>query len=76
MLESTYAIGSLVICVLGGGGGVQDVIKRPSAHVGVGSVSKRSLAGCPAAAGPYLGTRQMSRHYIAEISLNMMLNYN
>ena len=57
---------------------VKYVFGRPGARVGVGSVCKRPLTfrdvWCPAA-GLYLETGQLSRHFIAE-KLNVTLNHN
>ena len=58
---------------------VKDVFGRPGAHVGVGSAHIRPLAAHGVgslAAGLNLETGQLSRHYIAEISLNVTLNHN
>ena len=56
-----------------------DVFGRPGVHVGVGSVRLRHLSahdvGCPTA-GLNFETGQLSRHFEAEISLNMTLNLN
>ena len=53
---------------------VKDVFGRPGARVGVGSAGNRPLAfhgvGC-LAAGLILEIGQLSRHYIAEILLNV-----
>ena len=53
---------------------VEDVFGRPGARVGVGSACLRPVAahgvGYPAA-GQNLETGQLSRQYIAEISLNV-----
>ena len=53
--------------------------ERPCACFEVESARKRPLAahgvGCPAA-GLNIETRQPSRHYIAEILLNVTLNHN
>ena len=60
-------------------GKVNDIFGRPDARVGVGSSLYRPLAahdvGCPTA-GQNLETGQLSRHYIAKISLNVTLNHN
>ena len=52
---------------------VKDIFGRPGARVGVGSARLRPLAvhgvWCPAA-GLNLETGQLSRHYIAEVTLN------
>ena len=54
----------------------KDVFGRPGVRVGVGLARSRPLAvhgvGCPAA-GQNLEIGQLSRHYIAEISLNVTL---
>ena len=70
---------TLTACESCDGKEVKDVCVRPGARVGVGSARQRPLAahgvGCPAAS-QNLETWQLSRHYIAEISLNVTLNHN
>ena len=70
---------TLTVCGLSDGKEVKDVFGRPGARVGVGSARLRPLVahgvGC-LAAGQNLETGQLSRHYIAEISLNVTLNHN
>ena len=58
--------------------GGKDVFGRPGARVGVGSARKTPSClwrGCPAA-GQNLEFGHLSRHFIAEISLNVTLNHN
>ena len=70
---------SLTACGLSGGKEVEDVFGRPGARIGVGSARSRPLAahdvGYPAV-GQNWETGQLSRHYIAEISLSTTLNHN
>ena len=58
---------------------VKYVFGRPGARVGVGPAHLRPLAahgvGCTTA-GQNFETGQLSRHYLAEISLNVTLNHN
>ena len=66
---------TLTACGPSDGKELKDVFGRPGARVGEGSARLRPLAvhgvGCPAA-GQNLETGQLSRHYIAEISLNVI----
>ena len=72
---------TLTACGLSDNKEVVDVFGRPI--VRLGSACLRPLAvhamghgvGCPAA-GQNLETGQLSRHYIAEILLNVTLNHN
>ena len=67
------------MCGSSDGKEVKDVLRHPGARVRVGSACQRPLAAhcirCPAA-GLNCETAQLSRHYIAEITLNVMLNHN
>ena len=70
---------TLTACGSSDGKEIEDVFGRPGARVGVGSTRLRPLAahevGCPAA-GQNMEAGQLSRHFIAEISLNVTLNHN
>ena len=70
---------TLTVCGPSDGKEVTDVFGRPVAPVGVGSARLRPLAahgvGCPAA-DLNVETGQLSRHYIAEILLNVTFNNN
>ena len=59
---------------------VKDIFGRPGTRVEVGSARKRPLAahdvGARQQEGLNLKTGHLSRHYIAEISLNATLNHN
>ena len=69
----------LTACGPSDGKEVKDVFELSGASVGIGLVRYRPPTthgvGCPAA-GLNLQTRQLSRHYITEILLNVTLHHN